>query len=341
MLGGWLVDTVSWRAIFFINVPLALVAVYLTARCMPESGDDEARGIDWTGAVLVAAGLAAVIWALTALPARGAGNRVVILALIAGVALLAAFLAVEARRRDAMMPLGLYRSRAFSATNLLTLFLYFALSGTLFFLPFALIRLGDYSATAAGAALLPFAIIMGLGSRLAGQLADRLGPRPSLIIGPFVAGVGLLWLGFAEPSDYWKGVLPALAVLSVGMTITVAPLTTTVMAAVDQRHAGLASGINNAVARVAALLAVAALGALLFAHFTSTFSATDPAVARHALDAIMAGSGEPLPDADRAFALAYRTVILACAACAFAAAAAGAMIGPGRPHIAQQGDGHG
>jgi EmrB/QacA subfamily drug resistance transporter len=341
VLGGWLVDTISWRAIFLINVPLALVAIVLAIRCVPESGDDQARGIDWTGAVLVATGLAAVIWALTALPERGAKDSAVIAALIGGVVLLGVFLALEGRRKDAMMPLGLYRSRAFSSTNLLTLFLYFALSGTLFFLPFALIRLGGYSATAAGAALLPFAAIMGLGSTWAGRLADRLGPRPSLVAGPLIAGSGLLLLAFAEPSHYWTGIFPAILVLSIGMTTTVAPLTATVMAAVDQRHAGLASGINNAVARIAALLAVAALGALLFTQFASVFQATGPDMARHALDAIMAGSGEPSPDADRAFASAYRAVILACAACAAAAAAAGAMVGPAASRSQQTGDGHG
>lgn len=329
VIGGWLVDAVSWRAIFLINVPLALAAIFIAARCVPESGDDEAGSIDWLGAVLVAAGLAAVNWALTALPERGMGDNAIIAALVAGGVLLAAFLAVEGRRRDAMMPLHLYRSRAFSSTNLLTLLLYFAMSGALFFLPFALIRLGGYSATAAGAALLPLALIIGLGSRMAGRLADRFGPRPSLIIGPLTAGTGLVLLGFADPSRYWTGVLPGIVMLSIGMAITVAPLTATVMAAVEQRHAGLASGINNAVARVAALLAVAALGTLLFARFTAVFPAADPDMARHALDAIMSGSGAPLAVADQAFATAYRTVILACAACAFAAGLAGAMIGPG------------
>lgn len=329
VLGGWLVDAVSWRAIFLINVPLALAAMFIAARCVPESGDDEAGGIDWPGAILVAAGLAAVNWALTALPARGMGDGVIIATLIAGGILLVAFLIVEGRREHAMMPLHLYRSRTFSSTNLLTLLLYFALSGTLFFLPFALIRLGGFSATAAGAALLPLALIIGLGSRMAGRLADRFGPRPSLIVGPLTAGTGLVLLSFAEPSHYWTGILPGVVALSIGMAITVAPLTATVMAAVDQRHAGLASGINNAVARVAALLAVAALGALLFARFAAVFPAGNPEIARHALDAIMAGSDENLAGADQAFATAYRTVILACAACAFAAGLAGAMIGPG------------
>lgn len=331
VLGGWLVDAVSWRAIFLINVPIALAAVVFTITCVPESRDDEPRGIDWLGAALVATGLAAMIWALIALPDRGLSDWAVTAALLAGAALLAVFLAVEARRKDAMMPLGLYRSPAFSGANLLTLLLYFALSGTLFFLPFALIRLGGFSATAAGAALLPLAVIMGLGSGTAGRLADRRGPRLSLIAGPIVAGGGLLLLAFAGPASYWSGVLPALAVLALGMTITVAPLTATVMGAVERRHAGLASGINNAVARVAGLLAVAALGALLFVRFAAMFQGGDAAAANQALDAIMSGSGDPMAGADSAFAQAYRAVILTCAACAFAAGVTAALTIPRRP----------
>lgn len=338
VLGGWLVDTVSWRAIFFINVPLAAIAILLAIRSVPESRDEQAGRIDWPGAVLTASGVGAIVWALTAMPARGAADPMVIAALVGGAALLAAFLAVEARRPDAMMPLRLFRSRAFTGANLLTFLLYFALGGALFFLPYSLIRLGGYSATDAGAALLPFALIMGLGSAFAGKMADQLGARPLLIFGPWIAAIGFAVLGFAEPHPYWAGVLPGMVVLAMGMTITVAPLTTTVMSAVGQRHAGLASGINNAVARIAGLLAVAALGALLFWRFAAALAVDDPSAAREALNAVMAGDVARTEDAEGAFAAAFRAVMLTCAGCAIAAGAVAAVTIPSKLRAQQQGD---
>jgi MFS family permease len=338
VLGGWLVDTLSWRAIFFINVPLALAAILLAIKSVPESRDEQAGRIDWPGAMLAASGLGAVVWALTAMPARGAADPAVIAALAGGAALLAAFVAVEARRPNAMMPLRLFRSRAFAGANLLTFLLYFALGGTLFFLPFALIRLGGYSATGAGAALLPFALVMGLGSAFAGKMADQLGARPLLIGGPWIAAMGFAVLGFAESRPYWAGVLPGMIVLALGMTVTVAPLTATVMSAVDQRHAGLASGINNAVARIAGLFAVAALGALLFWRFAAALPADDPSAAREALNAVMAGGAARVDGAERAFAAAFRAVMLTCAGCAVAAGAVAAVTIPGKLHAQQQGD---
>ncbi len=338
VLGGWLVDTLSWRAIFFINVPLALAAIFLAIKSVPESRDEQAGRIDWQGAALAASSLGAVVWALTAMPARGAADPAVVAALAGGVALFAGFVALEARRPDAMMPPGLFRSRPFTGANLLTFLLYFALGGMLFYLPFALIRLGGYSATGAGAALLPFALIMGLGSAFAGRMADQLGARPLLVGGPWIAAVGFAVLGFAEPRPYWAGVLPGMVVLAVGMTVTVAPLTTTVMSVVDKRHAGLASGINNAVARIASLFAVAALGALLFWRFAAALPIDDPAAAREALNAVMAGGAAPIDAAERAFAAAFRAVMLTCAGCAVAAGAVAAMTIPGKLHTQQQGD---
>src|ERR1700686_489475 len=270
VLGGWLVDHVSWRALFLLNVPLAVAAAGLPMFFACESRDGKAKRLAWSGAVAVAAGLPAITWALGAIPASGFHDKTVLAALGVGAAFLISFVAIEARSREgAMMPLSLYRSRNFAGTNMLTLLLYFALGGALYYLPFGLIRLGGYSATQAGAALLPFALTMGFGASFAGALADRFGPRLSLTAGPLIAACGLALLAFADlGKSYWAGVFPAIGVLAVGMTITVPPLTSTVMASVGETHAGIASGVNNAVARVAGLLAVAALGAVLFASFS-------------------------------------------------------------------------
>jgi predicted MFS family arabinose efflux permease len=225
-----------------------------------------------------------------------------------------------------MMPLSLYRSRNFSGTNLLTLLLYFALGGALYFLPFGLIRLGGYSATQAGAALLPFALIIGFGSSFAGTLADRFGPRRSLTAGPLIAAGGLVLLAFARLADsYWTSVFPAIGVLAIGMTVTIPPLTSTVMDSVGDARAGIASGVNNAVARVAGLLAVASLGAVLFASFSRHLA--DPAHANDALNAVLAGQAQvtavATADATAAFGRALRTVMLVTAGCAALGGVAG------------------
>ncbi|MGH8083847.1 MAG: MFS transporter [Lysobacter sp.] len=265
VLGGWLVDTISWRAIFFLNVPIAVVAVWLTLRAVPESRDPGADRLDWIGALIVALGLGALTWALTDASSRGFGDPWVLAGLAGGALLLVAFVVIETRVRAPMMPPALFRSSDFSGTNLLTLLLYFALSGALFVLPFELIRGHGYSATQAGAALLPLPIVMGALSRSAGHLNDRIGPRWPLTLGPVIAGIGMAMLALpGQGTAYWQGFGPAMVVLSLGMTLAVAPLTTTVMAAVDTHQAGVASGINNAVARVAGVIAVAVLGLVFF-----------------------------------------------------------------------------
>jgi EmrB/QacA subfamily drug resistance transporter len=322
VLGGWLIDQVSWRAIFLLNVPLAIAAATLAIMFACESRDPEAKPLDWKGAVAVAIGLAAITWGLGAIPARGFHDTAVLGALGLGIALLVAFIVIEARSREgAMMPLSLYRSRNFSGTNALTLLIYFALSGALYYLPFGLIRLGGYSATQAGAALLPFALIMGFGSSFAGAVSDRFGPRLSLAVGPLIAAGGLTLIALAEfRQSYWAGVFPAIGVLAVGMTITVPPLTSTVMASVGNARAGIASGVNNAVARVAGLLAVAALGAVLFASFAYQLAGSPPAHANEALNAVLAGETGVADGAVAAFDRALRTVMLVTA---FAAALGG------------------
>src|SRR6266481_1057543 len=325
VLGGWLVDQVSWRAIFLLNIPLAVAAAGLAMFFAGESRDDNARRLDWIAAITVTIGLATVTWALSAIPASGFRDQSVLAALGVGAAFLVAFIAIEARSREAaMMPLSLYRSRNFAATNALALLLYFALGGALYYLPFGLIRLGGYSATQAGAALLPFALIMGFGASLAGVLSDRFGPRLSLTAGPIIAACGLILLAFVDfRESYWTGVFPAICVLAIGMTITVPPLTSTVMSSVGEARAGIASGINNAVARVGGLFAVAALGAVLFASF-SQYLAAPPAHANEALNAVLAGQAGVDKDAIAAFDQALRTVMLIAALCA----ALGGVVGP-------------
>jgi MFS family permease len=320
---------VGWRSIFWINPPLALAAAVLALRYMPESRDEEARGLDWLGAALAGSGLAAVTWGLTAGPDRGWLDGAVLAALIGGAGLLAAFVVSQARERAPMMPLSLYRSRAFSGANILTLLLYFALGGALFFLPFDLIRVHGWSAAEAGAALLPFSLIMGLFSSFAGRLADRIGPRLPLTIGPILAGLGLWGLGLPDPgSSYWTGVLPALIVTAVGMTLAVGPLTATVMGAVEPRHVGVASGVNNAVARVAGLLAIAGLGVLLSAAFALAYDGPEP---REALSAVMAGEAE---GSREAFHTAFRAVMTAAGLCAAAGGLAAFFTVPKRQKAA-------
>jgi EmrB/QacA subfamily drug resistance transporter len=338
VLGGWLVDQVSWRAIFLLNVPLAVAAAALAIRFTCESRDPLAKGLDWRAAVVVAAGLAAITLGLSAIPASGFRDKTVLGALGAGAALLVLFVAIEARSGErAMVPLSLFRVRDFSGTNVLTLLLYFALGGALYYLPFALIRLGGYSATQAGAALLPFALIMGFGASFAGTLADRFGPRLSLTVGPVIAACGLAMLAFVDfRESYWAGAFPAIGVLAIGMTITVPPLTSTVIASVGEARAGIASGINNAGARVAGLLAVAALGAVLFASFSYHLAGPAPAPANGVLDAVLAGQAGAPESAIAAFDRALRTVMLVTALCAALGGLAGWLwIRPNGPRAAR------
>ncbi|RZJ96358.1 MAG: DHA2 family efflux MFS transporter permease subunit [Brevundimonas sp.] len=326
LIGGWLADAADWRAIFWINVPLAILTAVVTLAVTPESRDPDAKGLDWMGAVLAVAGLGALTWALTAAPDLGFASPVILGGLVGGVALLAAFVWAEARQSHPMMPLGLFRSSVFSGVNLLTLLLYFALGGAMFFLPFDLIRVHGWSATEAGAAMLPFAAVMGLFSGLAGRIADRFGARLSLSVGPALAGIGLALLAIPAPgAGYVDGPLAGMTVLAIGMTLAVGPLTATVMGAVKAGHTGVASGVNNAVARVASLLAVALLGLVLSAVFAAVANLPD---GRALLAQVMSGAEMTTISRD-AFHAAFRAVILTCAACAGVAGLIGLLTAPG------------
>jgi EmrB/QacA subfamily drug resistance transporter len=265
VLGGFLVDHFSWTWAFLINVPMALLVLWITWRHVPESrGASASGGLDFWGALLATAGLGGVVYAFIEAPTQGWSSPAVLAALGIGIVGSAGFIAVERKARTPMLPLGLLRIGNFSGANLLTLLLYAALGGGLYFFPLNLIQVQGYSATVAGAALLPFIFIMFALSGWAGQLVDRFGPRLPLVIGPAIAAVGFAL--FAVPgvgASYWSGFLPAVVVLGFGMTVTVAPLTTTVMNAVGPDLAGVASGVNNAVSRAAAVLAIAVFGAVM------------------------------------------------------------------------------
>jgi EmrB/QacA subfamily drug resistance transporter len=263
-LGGWLIGSVGWRAIFYINLPVAVAAILIAGYFVDESPRGEGR-LDWAGALLATGALGALTWALTLWSVHHALSPPSLIGLAAGIALLLAFLASEYRQGErAMMPLALFGSRAFVGLTILTFLLYGALGGLLVLLPYLLIVGGGYTPLQAGLALLPFSIVIGVASRLAGRMTERFGPRWPLTLGPIVTGLGFFLLLRADPrGSYAATILPGVAVIALGMAGAVAPLTTAVLASVDERHTGTASGFNSAIARTGGLIATALAGAII------------------------------------------------------------------------------
>ncbi len=263
LLGGYLITAASWRWIFLINVPLGAAVLAVSARRVPESRDPTMTGrIDLTGATLATATLATLTYALIEGPGRGWTSTPVVLALVVGVVGLAAFGAVEHRAERPMLPLEIFKSRQFSVTNLVTFVVYAGLGGVLFLLPVVLQVVNGYTPLESGVALLPLTLVMLAFSARSGRLAAAIGPRVQMSVGPVVVGGGLALLTRAPFSSYLSGVLPAVLVLAAGLAITVAPLTATALASAPESHAGLASAVNNDVARLGNLVAVAVLPAL-------------------------------------------------------------------------------
>jgi EmrB/QacA subfamily drug resistance transporter len=350
VLGGWLIEHASWRWAFFVNIPIAAAVIAISLRYIPESRNTTARHVDWLGAMAAAAGLGGVVSGFIESVDLGWGHPLVFGSLIAGFAFLIGFAFVEARVSSPMVPLTLFESRSFSGANLLTLLLYAAL-GTFFFLfPMNLIQVQGYSTTATGAAALPLILLIFFLSRWSGGLVKRYGPRVPLVTGPVIAATGFAL--FAIPgvgANYWKAFFPAFVVLGFGMAISVAPLTTVVMSSVDQSRAGTASGINNAVARVAGVLAVAILGILMVRLFSSSLNRSltgaliPPGILQYVRSNEIKLAGLELPSGldssstalirvsiSHAFVFGFRIEMLICAGLSLASGAVAWLLIPAR-----------
>ena len=272
ILGGALGDAGLWRAIFYINVPLGIATLIVLARKVPESSDDHlSHRLDYAGAITIALGLALLTFGFLEIPELG-WTWPVYASLAGGLLMIGVFIAIEQRKNNPMVPLGMFRNKTFTGANVLTFFLYAALAATMLFLSLNLIQIQGYSQLQAGLTLLPFTILMASVARWVGGLVDRFGPRWFLICGPLAAGLGFILLGNVGmtegPSAYWTTYFPGILMFAAGMSFTVVPLTTTVMGAVDDQQAGTASGINNAMTRTASVFANAIVGALAIVLFS-------------------------------------------------------------------------
>ena len=341
VLGGWLVGHASWRWVFFMNLPLAAAVIIISFRYVPESRSPTAGRVDWRGAILATAGLGGSVYGFIESVNLGWRNPLVFGSLLVGFGCLIAFVFVEAVVTAPMLPLTLFKSRSFSGANLLTLLLYAAIGIFFFLYPLNLIQVQGYSTTAAGAAILPLILLMFLLSRWSGGLVARYGARGPLVIGPTLAALGFVLFALPSVGDrYWKAFFPAVIVLGFGMAVTVAPLTTVVMNSVNQERVGAASGINNAVARVAGVLAIAVLGIVMVKTFSSQLNhslarfSLSPAILHDLQINEIKLAGLQVPDdldpatktsikesIEEAFVFAFRIVMLICAGLSLASAA--------------------
>jgi EmrB/QacA subfamily drug resistance transporter len=355
VLGGGLVQYASWRWVFFINVPIAAIVLFILFWRVPESRSEIEAGqrLDWLGALLATLGLGGIVYGLIESNNLGLGNAQVVSTIAVGVIALILFLLVEARSLSPMMPLTLFRSRTFSGANLLTFLLYAGLGAGLYYVPFNLILVQGYSPTAAGAANLPFILIMFSLSRWSGGLVTRYGAKLPLIIGPVIAALGFVL--FAVPGiggSYWTTFFPASVVLGTGMAVSVAPLTTTVMGSVSTQYAGTASGVNNAVSRTAGLIAIAVFGIVVLSVFSSELishlaTLAIPPEVRNSVIAqqnklvgidIPGGLSGSIQAAVRqaiseSFVKSFRVVMLISAALALASALSSLLLIEGKPQV--------
>src|ERR1700686_4058396 len=350
VLGGWLIEHASWHWVFFINVPLAAAVVAISLWHVPESQSSTPQNADWLGASVATVGLAGIVFGFVESATLGWSHALVLGSLFVGLGSLILFVNVERRVASPMVPLSLFNSSSFTGANLLTLLLYAALGIFFFLFPLNLIQVQKYSTAATGAAALPLILLLFFLSRWSGGLVARFGPKAPLIVGPLIAAAGFLL--FALPSvsaSYWTTFFPAFVVLGLGMAVSVAPLTAVVMSSVEQTRAGTASGINNAVSRIAGVLAVAILGIVMvsaFSHRLQQSLATldlPPAVLHQIQSSEIRLAGLEVPsylDArtssalraaiDQAFVLGFRLIMLLCAGLAVASAAVASRMIPSR-----------
>ena len=278
VMGGALADAGLWRYIFFINIPLGMVAIFILWKHVKESREEQPdQNLDFSGAISIALGLALLTYGFLRIPINGFSDWQVIFPIIAGFLLILVFIRIENSSKNPMMPLTLFNIPTFTGANLLTFFLYAALGAAMLFLSLNLVQVQGYSQLESGLTFLPFSLLMVVMARYAGSLADRYGPRLLLIAGPAIAGAGFLSLSFIGqtkgPGDYWTTFFPGMLVLGIGMSLTVVPLTATVMGAVSDQFSGTASGVNNAVSRIAGVFANAIFGALAFLFFSASLQA--------------------------------------------------------------------
>jgi EmrB/QacA subfamily drug resistance transporter len=347
VLGGWLVEEVSWRAAFLIAPAMAVVAISIALRHVPESRNPEVHRLDLVGALLATTGLAGLVYGLIESSAAGFGDPVVLAALILGVGALLCFVFVERRGKDPMVPPSLFRSRGFGGANLVTLLFYMALTGSLYFLPFLMMQVHGYSAFAAGSVFLPFVAMAFLLGRLSERICARFGAKVPLVVASLAAAVGLLLFALpgVDHGSYWTSFFPAMVVQGFGMALAITPLTTAALGSVEAEHSGLASGVNNAVTRVAGLLAVAVLGVFVYGAFSANLDtrleAMDlPGGVRSELEAAKANLGAAeAPEGvdaetaaqiehaiDESFVAGFRGVMIVSAGLALASTLAAALL---------------
>jgi EmrB/QacA subfamily drug resistance transporter len=358
LLGGWLVEEVSWRSAFLITPVLAVVAIAIALRHVPESWDPEAHRVDIVGALLATSGLGGLVFGLIESSALGFGDPVVLAALTLGMVALSGFVFVERRGKDPMVPPSLLRSRDFDGANLVTLLFYMALTGSLYFLPFLMMQVHGYSAIIAGSVFLPFVAMAFLLGRLSGRIVARFGTKVPLVAASLAVVLGLLLLALVgvEHDSYWTSFFPAMVVQGFGMALVITPLTTVALGSVESEHSGLASGVNNAMARVAGLLAVAVLGVFAYGAFSATLDThlegmnlsggvrSELEAAKADLGAAEAPKGVDARTAakiesaiDASFVAGFRAVMVVSAGLALASALAAALlVGDGRVRSASR-----